>query len=156
MNAASSFTGHSIPEHTAKLILNEEKARDLQECANSAKEEIGKLDARCEPLENASNLLRIDVTSLEREMLKTEHHLHVLQSFKETTEAEMHRLDERLIDIESDGRIEKLEELYPRVSDMEGTIKDNAADANERLDVLDSKVGGTHSTVLAASIFCVI
>lgn len=122
------------------MVLFEENAADLGQQLKAAQHEIDKLDARCEPLESSVNLLRIDVTSLEREMTKSENHLHELQSFKEAMDVQAEDLEKRIFDLENDKRIDRLEELFPRMTNVERAVQDNEYTNKARLDTCDSKV----------------
>ena len=128
-----------VAEHDARMILFEEKSSSLQEGLRGNRSEITKLDARCEPLENSVNLLRADITAMEREMTRTENHLQELQSFKESTQADSVMQDKRLTDLETDGRIERLEQLIPQVQNIEEAIKIQNEANKQNIDSTASK-----------------
>lgn len=105
----------------------------------SAEHEINKLDARCAPIERSLDLMRTDITSIERDMTKTEHKVHELQSSKESMEAVTQYLERRMTDLETDGRIDKLMELPPRVAEIEKQQRTDQVENLYRLTTLDDQ-----------------
>ena len=130
-------------EHDARLILVEERAKTLVVDLKGARDGIERLDGRCGRLETATGLLRTDITATERELSKCESHVHELQSFRETADLQMHNLERRLTDLETDGRIERLEELIPRLSQLEKTVQEDAQRITERQDKTETAVAST-------------
>ena len=127
-------------EHDARLILVEERAETLAADLKGARDGIDRLDGKCGRLETATDLLRTDIAATERELTKCESHTHELQSFRETADLQIHTVERRLTDLETDGRIERLEELFPRISQIEKAVQEDEQRITERQDKTEAAV----------------
>lgn len=127
-------------EHDARLILFEEEKGNLFKKLKNTQDGVQGLDARCQPLENAINALKTDMTSMEREILKAEKSIHDLKTFKETSNQTSRHLSERVTVIEKDERVDRLEELVPRIDNFEKKAFADHASHAQQIDLLNTRV----------------
>ena len=130
-----------------RLELLDNKIHDLRVQIATTQAHLDDLEARQSPLESATQMLRADVTAIERELTGTTQQLSALEVAVEDLKNGHNDNVERLMALEQDERIPQLMGLIPKTDEMEAKSRESTDDINDKIGIIVKKVISSWSCV---------